>query len=52
MRALDAYPDARFVDVVKSDEMMKEMLELSDGQKRVPVIVEDGKATVGFKGGA
>lgn len=29
---------------------MEEMLKLSQGQRKVPVIVADGKATVGFGG--
>lgn len=29
---------------------LKEMLAHSGGQRKVPVIVEDGKATIGFGG--
>ena len=29
---------------------MEEMLKYSNGQRQVPVIVEDGKATVGYGG--
>jgi len=29
---------------------MEEMLRLTSGQRRVPVLVEAGKATVGFGG--
>ncbi len=29
---------------------MEEMLEHSDGRREVPVIVEDGKATIGYGG--
>lgn len=29
---------------------MEEMLKYSNGQRKVPVIVEDGKATVGYGG--
>ena len=36
---------------VKADAAkLSEMLNHSGGQRRVPVIVEDGKATVGFGG--
>ncbi|EPR34451.1 hypothetical protein dsat_0099 [Alkalidesulfovibrio alkalitolerans DSM 16529] len=31
---------------------MEEMLAHSGGQRRVPVIVEGGKVTVGFAGGS
>jgi glutaredoxin 3 len=37
-------------DVKKSDPDLKEMLVRSKGQRRVPVIVEDGKVTVGYGG--
>lgn len=29
---------------------MKEMLELADGRRKVPVIVADGQVTVGYGG--
>jgi hypothetical protein len=29
---------------------LEEMLKLSGGVRKVPVLVEDGKATVGFNG--
>jgi hypothetical protein len=32
--------------------MLDEMLKLSDGVRKVPVIVESGKITVGFNGGS
>lgn len=51
-RALDAYPDAKFVDVLMNSADLEEMLKWSDGVRRVPVIVEDGKATVGFNRGS
>jgi glutaredoxin len=31
---------------------MDEMLKLSDGRRKVPVIVKDGQVTVGFNGGS
>ncbi|WP_319583873.1 UXX-star selenoprotein family 1 [uncultured Pseudodesulfovibrio sp.] len=51
-RALAAHPEARFVDILASEENLQEMLRLSDGQRRIPVIVENGKACVGFKRGS
>ncbi|WP_338670180.1 UXX-star selenoprotein family 1 [Pseudodesulfovibrio methanolicus] len=51
-RALAAYPGARFVDILASETNLEEMLRLSDGQRRIPVIVEDGKACVGFRRGS
>lgn len=52
MRALDAYPDATFVDVLASREDMETMLKYSNGQRRVPVIVQNGEAVVGYNGGS
>lgn len=51
-RALQAYPEAMFVDVLASAENMNTMLALSEGQRRVPVIVRDGKAEIGYRGGS
>jgi len=39
-----------FHDVRKDDAAMRRFLELSLGERRVPLIVEDGKVTVGFGG--
>jgi hypothetical protein len=36
--------------VKKDPEAMKRFLELGDGQRRVPLIVEGGRVTVGFGG--
>jgi len=33
-----------------NDDDMKAMLEFSDGNRRVPVIVEEGNVSVGFGG--
>lgn len=52
LRALDAHPHALFVDVLENQSNMDEMLIYSEGRRRVPVIVQDGKATVGFNGGS
>lgn len=37
-------------DVRHSADKMKQMLKYSDGRRRVPVIVDQGKVTVGFNG--
>ena len=42
--------DVRYLNVKKDAEALRQMLELSGGQRRVPVIVEDGKVTIGFGG--
>ena len=51
-RALDAHPDAKFVDVLMSPADLEEMLRLTDGQRRIPVIVEDGQVSIGFNRGS
>lgn len=40
-----------YINVKKSKDGMKEMLEYSSGRREVPVIVEGNKVTVGFGGG-
>jgi len=39
-----------YVNVKKDADALRRMLELTGGQRRVPVIVEDGKVTIGFGG--
>jgi len=41
-----------FVDVLQDRAGMADMLKHSGGQRRVPVIVADGKVAVGFDGGS
>lgn len=41
-----------FVDVLQDKAGMDDMLKLSAGQRRVPVIVADGEVAVGFDGGS
>lgn len=41
-----------FVDVLKDEAGMADLLKHSAGQRRVPVIVADGKVTIGFDGGS
>jgi glutaredoxin len=38
------------VDVLQDGSRLPEMLKLSGGQRRVPVIVDGGKIEVGFDG--
>ena len=42
--------DVQYVNVKKDAAGMERMLELTGGKRRVPVIVIDGKVTVGFGG--
>lgn len=51
-RALDAYPDAEFVDVLMSSDALETMLALSEGVRRIPVIDQDGKITIGYNRGS
>ena len=39
-----------YYDVKKDPARLKEMLGYSNGQRKVPTIVEDGKVTIGFGG--
>ena len=39
-----------YFDVKKDPEAMQRFLELSEGGRRVPLIEEDGRVTVGFDG--
>ncbi len=41
---------AEYVNVLDDPEKLKEMLKHSKGKRSVPVIVDDGKVTVGFGG--
>ena len=40
------------IDVSKERDKIPQLLELTGGERLTPVIVEDGHATVGFKGGS
>jgi glutaredoxin len=42
--------DVQYSDVKQSRAEMERMLGYSNGHRRVPVIVEDGKVTIGFGG--
>lgn len=39
-----------YVNVRRDPAGLARMLELSGGQRRVPVIVEDGRVTIGYGG--
>jgi hypothetical protein len=39
------------VDISKQRDKIPELLELSNGERVTPVIVENGQVTIGFKGG-
>ena len=42
--------DVQYINVKKDAAALGRMLELTGGQRRVPVIVEDGTVTIGFGG--
>ncbi len=44
--------NAVYYDVKMDSAKLDEMLNYSKGARKVPVIVEDGKVTVGYEGGA
>jgi glutaredoxin 3 len=52
MRARSALPCARFVDVQADPAALEEMLRLSGGVRRVPVIVRGEVVSLGYKRGA
>lgn len=39
-----------YIDVKQDSAGLNEMLKLSDGVRKVPVIVEEDKVTVGYQG--
>jgi glutaredoxin 3 len=42
--------DAEFVDITTNREQLEEMLEYTGGVRKVPVIVQGEKITVGYGG--
>lgn len=40
----------RYMDVKKDKKILEEMLVASSGVREVPIIVEEGKVTIGFGG--
>jgi glutaredoxin 3 len=51
-RAREAMPGAVFLDVFADPLILEEMLRLSGGVRRIPVIVRAGGVEIGFKRGA
>jgi len=49
-RAREAHTEHVYVDVTRYPDRMAEMLRLSDGQRKVPVIVSGSQVTVGYNG--
>ena len=39
------------IDVAKQPDQIPALLELTNGERVTPVIVQDGAVTIGFKGG-
>ena len=54
MAAVDDYkakdPSAEYLNVKRDPIALARMLELTGGGRRVPVIVENGKVTIGYGG--
>jgi glutaredoxin len=42
--------DAVYFDVTKDGTKLEEMLQYSQGKRKVPVIVEAGQVSIGFNG--
>ncbi len=51
-RAREALPGAVFLDVLADPLLLDEMLRLTDGVRRVPVIVRGNAVEIGFQRGA
>jgi glutaredoxin 3 len=50
-KAISAYGKiAKYIDVQADSQKLQEMLKLSDGVRKVPVIVEGGNVTIGYGG--
>jgi len=50
-QALSAYgKKARYIDVESDGAKLQEMLKLSGGVRKVPVIVEGARVTIGYGG--
>jgi len=52
MAAVEAYKSrgAHYINVKKDPAALERMLQLTRGRRSVPVIVEDGKVTIGYGG--
>ena len=51
-RARKGLPRARFIDVTADPAALEEMLRLSGGVRRIPVIVRGEMVEIGFRRGA
>ncbi|GBC62727.1 glutaredoxin [Desulfonema ishimotonii] len=51
-KARAAWPNHKYIDVIEDQSKIEEMLRLSGGQRKIPVIVEGDRITVGYGGGA
>jgi glutaredoxin 3 len=51
-KAREAFESHDYFDVKQNSQKMDEMLKFSNGKRKVPVIVEGPKVTVGFAGGS
>ncbi len=50
-KAISAYGKrAKYIDVQSDSQKLQEMLKLTDGVRKVPVIVEEGNVTIGYGG--
>ena len=50
-KARSAYGEsAKYFDVESDSKKLEEMLKYSGGVRKVPVIIEGGKATIGYGG--
>jgi glutaredoxin 3 len=50
LRAYRERGEVSYLNVKKDGKLLEEMLGLSKGQRRVPVIVDGEKVTIGFGG--
>jgi glutaredoxin 3 len=39
-----------YINVLEDDAGLERMMQLTNGRRKIPVIVQDGKVTVGFGG--
>jgi glutaredoxin 3 len=42
--------DVEYFDVLSDADKLDTMLKYSDGKRKVPVIIDQGKVTIGFDG--
>ena len=42
--------EIEYIDVLLKEDNLKKMLQYSDGRRNIPVIIEDGNVSIGFKG--